>query len=218
MKHREEIIGDCRLILGDCISIMPTLGKVDAVVTDPPYGINIKARNCVASRMDFRSNEKIKWDENCVDLSFLPKIPKIIWGANYYNCFDGGAIIWDKLQPLPDSSQCEIASISGYNKVFKYEQRWTNFVNTKESPHPTEKPVDLMIFCLEIYKKYQTILDPFCGSGTTGVACVKLGRKFIGIELDEKYFDIACRRIEEAYKQPDFFTSPPAKAVQEKML
>lgn len=64
----------------------------------------------------------------------------------------------------------------------------------------------------------ETILDPFMGSGTTGVACVKLGRKFIGIELDEKYFDIACRRIEESYKQPDMFIEPPAKIKQESFI
>lgn len=85
--------------------------------------------------------------------------------------------------------------------------------------HPTEKPIPLM---KEILKDFtnngETILDPFMGSGTTGVACVKLGRKFIGIELDEKYFDIACRRIEEAYKQPDLFVATPAKIKQESLI
>jgi site-specific DNA-methyltransferase (adenine-specific)/modification methylase len=203
--RRKEVIGDCTLYLGDCLEVMPTLGKVDAVVTDPPYGIKVENNYSIGRRNDKEKDLSIKWDKSCVDLSYLPNVPKIIWGANYYNCFDGGAIVWDKQQPLPDSSQCEIASISGYNKVFKYEQRWTNFVNTKESEHPTEKPVDLMIFCLQIYKKYQTILDPFMGSGTTGIACAKMGRKFIGIELDEKYFDIACERIEAAYAQGRLF-------------
>lgn len=82
--------------------------------------------------------------------------------------------------------------------------------------HPTEKPVSLM----EQVVKWTDglVLDPFMGSGTTGVACVKLGRKFIGIELDEKYFDISCKRIEEAYKQPDLFLEPPVKHIQDKML
>jgi DNA modification methylase len=84
--------------------------------------------------------------------------------------------------------------------------------------HPTQKPVALMEWCLGFLPNAETILDPFMGSGTTGVACVKLGRKFTGIELDEGYFDIACKRIEDAYKQPDMFVAPPAKPVQEAML
>jgi hypothetical protein len=84
--------------------------------------------------------------------------------------------------------------------------------------HPTEKPIKLMAEILRDFTNaYETILDPFMGSGTTGVACVKLGRKFIGIELDEKYFEIACRRIEEAYKQPDLFISAP-KYKQDKFI
>jgi site-specific DNA-methyltransferase (adenine-specific) len=80
----------------------------------------------------------------------------------------------------------------------------------KDRVHPTQKPVGVMDWCLkQLPKETETILDPFMGSGTTGVACVKLGRKFIGIELDPKYFDIACKRIEEAYKQPDLFIERP---------
>jgi len=81
--------------------------------------------------------------------------------------------------------------------------------------HPTQKPVALMLWCLGFLPKAETILDPFMGSGTTGVACAKIGRKFTGIELDEGYFDIACRRIEEAYAQPDMFVELPKPAKQE---
>ena len=87
------------------------------------------------------------------------------------------------------------------------------------SQHPTQKPVALMQWCLGFLPDATTILDPFMGSGTTGVACVKLGRKFTGIELDPDYFDIACKRIEDAYRQPDMFVEPPApKPVQEELL
>lgn len=98
---------------------------------------------------------------------------------------------------------------------------YTHNTNSPERTglHPTEKPVKLMA---EILKDFtnpsETILDPFMGSGTTGVACVKIGRKFIGIELEEKYFDIACKRIEEAYKQPDLFIEPPKKVTQETLI
>ena len=122
----------------------------------------------------------------------------IIWGANYHNVFldKGGCIVWDKLQPLPDSSQCELASITHYKKVFKYVQRWTNFVNTKQTEHPTEKPVALMEYCIDIFKA-KSVLDPFMGSGTTGIACINKRIDFIGIEKDDEYFEIAKKRIEE---------------------
>lgn len=85
--------------------------------------------------------------------------------------------------------------------------------------HPTEKPVSLMTEVISLFTNLgQAILDPFMGSGTTGVACAKLGRKFIGIELDPKYFDIACKRIQQAYDEPDLFIEPPAKAVQEPLI
>ena len=83
--------------------------------------------------------------------------------------------------------------------------------------HPTQKPVELMLWCLEFFQHSNTILDPFMGSGTTGVACARLGRRFIGIEIEPKYFDIACKRIEQAYRQPDLFIERPAKPVQEAM-
>jgi len=85
--------------------------------------------------------------------------------------------------------------------------------------HPTQKPVGVIEWCINhLPDDARIILDPFMGSGTTGVACAKLGRKFIGIEIERKYFEIACQRIREAYDQPDLFIEPPAKAVQEKML
>jgi len=88
----------------------------------------------------------------------------------------------------------------------------------QDAAHPSQKPVELMRWSIEMIGPAETILDPFMGSGTTGVAAVKLGRKFIGIEIEPKYFDIACRRISEALKQPDFFVEPPAPAKQEALL
>ena len=85
---------------------------------------------------------------------------------------------------------------------------------TAGKEHPTQKPIELMEWCLSLLPDASTILDPFMGSGTTGVACVKLGRRFIGIEIEPRYFDIACRRIEEATKQPDLFIEPPREAEQ----
>jgi tRNA G10 N-methylase Trm11 len=173
---------------------------VDAVITDPPYGISVH-KNQTGGRGDCPTG--FAWDERTPASEYFEQIKRvsrqqIVWGANYLNCFagGGGAIVWDKLQPLPDASQCEIASCSKYKKVFKYTQRWTNFVNTKETKHPTEKPVALFEWIMDRFTKAgMTVLDPFMGSGTTGVACVNTGRNFIGVEIDAGYFKIAERRI-----------------------
>jgi len=199
---------------GDCLEYMKTLApaSVDCVITDPPYGIGVQNKNCVAGRNDRRSDEKITWDEFIPSQEYFDEIFRIskyqiIFGAIYYNCFNGGAIVWDKLQPLPDSSQCEIASISKYNKVFKFTQRWTNFVNTKQTDHPTEKPVDLMKYCIELVSKEgETIFDPFMGSGSTGVAAIQTGRRFMGCEISAEYFAIAEKRVKSAVFSPNFFT------------
>ncbi|MCP4122434.1 MAG: site-specific DNA-methyltransferase, partial [Bacteroidetes bacterium] len=102
-------------------------------------------------------------------------------------------------------------------KLLTYE--YNGLIGKRETRvHPTQKPVEVMKWCVtKLPKGTETILDPFMGSGTTGVACAKLGRKFIGIELDETYFNIACERIQKAYDQPDLFIEPPKPQVQEDM-
>ena len=99
---------------------------------------------------------------------------------------------------------------------------WNGMLRGRESKtprtHPTQKPIALMEWCLGFLPDAETILDPFMGSGTTLVACAKLGRKGIGIELDPEYFDIAVERVQKAYDQPDLFVAPPEKPVQETLL
>lgn len=111
---------------------------------------------------------------------------------------------------------------SGYRSWNRGGRRgiFTHCCNTsRQGEHPTEKPVPLMVELVELYSNPgQIILDPFMGSGTTGIACVRRGRRFIGIEQDTTWFDLACRRIERAYSQPDMFVAVPAKAKQETML
>ena len=208
MKYdRKEIIGDCVLYQADCMDVLPHLGKVDAVVTDPPYGIDIAAN-------PFRQkHEKKNWDSSIPDLSTFPQCPTIIWGGNYFPLPQTqGFLVWDKVQPSDFSSaQVEMA----WTNQQKPAKLFRRHVVSYEKHHPTTKPLELMIFCLEWLGEQKTILDPFMGSGTTGVACVKLGRKFIGVELDPKYFDIACKRIRDAYAQPDFFVEKPKEQVQE---
>lgn len=212
MIVREERIGDCRLILGDCLQVMPLLGRVDACVTDPPYGIGI-ASNPVRQR-----HSKKDWDACAVGSAHLDCIraltaEQIIWGGNYFDLPPSrGFLVWDKKQPENFSlAMCEQAwwSKDTNAKVF------TKSVLGYDKRHPTQKPVALMEWCLGFLPDAETILDPFMGSGTTLVACAKLGRKGIGIELDSEYFDIACKRVDEAYRQPDLFVEPPSAPVQE---
>ena len=226
---REEIIGDCRLILGDCREILPTLDKVDAVVTDPPFGVGnfVQTSGRLRGRGE-NMGKSVVWNDFPPDESFfkfLQTISKhrIIWGANFFNCFEdrGGAIVWIKRQSMPNFSKADIASCTHYQKTEVVEIPWTNFTvaHKAETYHPAERPVELYEWCIDyLSNSCITFLDPFFGSGSTGVACVRKGKKFTGIEIDPKYFDIACRRIEEAVKQPRLFAEPAPKAKQEVLL
>lgn len=213
---RIEFIGSCILIHGDCRDVLPTLGKVDAVVTDPPYGIGITKSNRIAVSVGMGGKN---WDNKPADLSFLDvDVASIIWGGNYFAmpaC--RGFLVWDKNNSGRDFADCEYAWTNINMVARRFVMRPQNMDGGKD--HPTQKPVALMKWCLGFLPEAKTILDPFMGSGTTGVACVKMGRAFIGIELDPDYFDIACRRIAEAYAQPDLLIdAPPAIAVQEELL
>jgi len=211
---RVEHIGDATLYLGDCREVLPTLGKVDAVVTDPPYGIGARMGGGTWSYKE----EMSAWDgeakQDWVDAILSKAVPCIIWGGNYYSVPPSrGWLIWRK-PFFPSMADAEMAftNIDMNTKVFDFNRT----DGAKE--HPTQKPLEVIKWCLGFVPKAQSILDPFMGSGTTGVACAKLGRKFIGIEIEPKYFDIACRRIEAAYKQPDLFISKPEPPKQEALL
>lgn len=227
---RKEVIGDCELYLGDCLEVMPTLGKVDAVVTDPPYGIgfgtfNRTNKDAKGNRYKADKYHNGDWDDSFDFSNFWPTIdgfscPAVVWGGNYFPCLweepTKGFIFWYKRQPCKNFSKGELAwtniNMPAQYIDFAYYGNIEGGTAASKKEHPTQKPVPVMIDCIGFTKTSGTILDPFMGSGTTGVACAKLGRKFIGIEMEEKYFDIACKRIEEQYKQPDLFVAPPKEA------
>jgi len=221
---REERIGNQRLILGDCLEVMPMLGPVDAVVTDPPYGIGIdgQSRRINGKKSDRKGYDFKGWDaerpEAALRLIASLNCPKIIWGGNYFaDLLPKGDkwLSWDKGQRL-SQSDCELAStnLTGALRVFTLNRV---ALLQDGAAHPTQKPVALMKWCLGFLPDAKTILDPFMGSGTTLVACQKLGRHGIGIEIDPEYFEIACRRVEEAARQPDLFIAPQPKPQQEAM-
>jgi DNA modification methylase len=230
VSNRVKQIGDCTLYLADCMEILPTLGKVDAVVTDPPYGIGEaagknKSRGNAAVARDYGNKS---WDDAPPDkvlIDLLREVSKhqVIFGGNYFelpptSCW----LLWDKQNGGNDFADCEMAWTNLQKAVRRIYWRWNGMIRKGDDirEHPTQKPVGVMEWCIgHLPDAAQTILDPFMGSGTTGVACVKMGRKFIGIEREPEYFEIACRRIEQAYAQPDMFIQQTAEPmVQEIML
>jgi site-specific DNA-methyltransferase (adenine-specific) len=198
------------LYCGDCLDILPTLAdkSVDLVLTDPPFGIG----NFVQIGGNVRG-DRVEWNETTppqAAFNEMTRVSKhqIIWGANFFNCFPqgGGAIVWVKNQPMPNFSKAEIASCTYHKKTELVTITWTNFVNNKVSSHPCERPVELYQWCLSKYTNISNlILDPFAGSGTTAIACIRLNRKYILIEKEEKYCEIAAKRIESELNQTDIF-------------
>lgn len=220
---RVETIGDATLYLGDCREILPTLPRVDAVVTDPPYGIDYgRAGSFSASHGWGPWREACEWDKTRPERGIFDAFREIsthqiIWGGNYFTDYLPPSMqwfVWDKGQRDFSLADFEMAW-SSQQKAARVVQYPRAKARLDGKEHPTQKPIEVMMFCIDAVPDAHTILDPFMGSGTTGVACIKLGRKFIGIEIEPKYFDIACRRIEEAWKQPRLFEEPRQAAKQE---
>ncbi len=225
---KDVTIGDCRLILGDCLEVMPTLGKVDAVVADPPYGISYKHGPECSPYASAFNGKMILGDTEPFDPAPFLEFPCLLWGANHFASrlpAGGRWLVWDKRAHIkPNDQSCvEIAWLSGPRRADrKITHIWNGYTRDSERNvprvHQTQKPIAVMEWCLGFLPDARTILDPFMGSGTTLVACAKLGRKGIGIELDPGYFEIACKRVRDAYAQPDLFIAPPEKPVQEVLL
>jgi site-specific DNA-methyltransferase (adenine-specific) len=219
------IIGDCTLYLGDCREILPTLPKVDAVVTDPPFSVPVKYHDADG---DFPRS----WGDLAVMEPFFTDILEKVRGrcrddSQVYVCCDANTypIFYKAAMPVWPRSQMIVwykptgrrgnGWKHSHELVLHLATAWTTYsekfhqdvvgimpVRTLCRQHPAEKPGELCEFLLEATtEQHVTILDPFMGSGTTGVACVNLGRKFIGIEIEPRYFEIACKRIEAAERQ-----------------
>lgn len=211
------IIGDATLYLGDCAGILPLIGKVDAVITDPPYGIGANKQTLGKGKKDFTRGGD--WDDSAPDLSACVAAGTLVcmWGGNYFTDQvppTNDWLIWHKVNDGRSFSECEMA----WTNFGKQTRHLTHHWSGEEKQHPTQKPLRVMHWSIEQAGEAKTILDPFMGSGTTGVAAIQLGRKFIGIERDERYFDIACKRIEQAVSQGQLFAPEPMKQVQESFL
>jgi DNA modification methylase len=232
MSFTSVTIRDCTLYHGDCLEVLPTIARVDAVVTDPPYGIALRNGDVDGHRSD-------RWDsiagdkDDTVGREILQRSrnggASIIAFASPWKPWPGrwrNLVVWDKggavggggdirtclkrsWELIQVWNQDEIAGGRG-ESVWRYP-----IVPNDTADHIAAKPVELMQRLLDVFVRDDAVIvDPFMGSGTTGVACVRTGRKFIGIEIEKRYFDIAVRRIREAYEQTALFDGPVAPVTQ----
>ena len=214
-------IGDATLYHADCREVLPTLGKFDLLLTDPPYGINKDGQvRTTGGNGGRKAHEFLGWDSQrpcdevfalllqCADV-------KIIWGGNYFADLLPPTmmwLVWDKGQRI-NQSDGELAWTSMHRALRICTMNRVELLKDG-TEHPTQKPLALMAWCLTHAPEAKTVLDPFMGSGTTGVACAQSGRSFTGIERERKYFDIAVERISRAYAQGKLFAPEVVKPEQ----
>lgn len=226
---RKEVIGDCTLYLGDCRDLIGEI-QFDALVSDPPYGMDWDGKVTVGKNGHGAAKAKAKHygtkilgDSEPFDASHLTEFKQVIlWGFNHFpeQLRKGRALVWVKRSDEAFGSflsDAELAWCSIGHGVYCFRDQ-SLMADTKNRAHPTQKPVPLMKWCIEQFPTAKHILDPYMGSGTTGVAAVKLGRSFTGIELDPNYFDVACKRIEAVCNEPDMFVSEPMPTPKQEVL
>lgn len=228
--HEKVTIGNATLYCGDCREILPILPKFDLVLTDPPYGIGEAAgknasRGKLAVAKDFGNDA---WDDEPISHDVLATVLaagkyQIVFGGNYYRVEPTACwLVWDKENGANDFADCELAWTNLPKAVRRIRYMWNGMLRANGEPrgdHPTQKPIGVMAWCLgHVPEPYSTVLDPFMGSGTTGVACAQLGKAFTGIERERKYFDIACRRIEAAQAQGQLIPFEQPKIEQQELL
>lgn len=234
---REVTIGNCTLYQGDCLEILPLLGKVDAVIMDPPYELSSAGPGKSHFGMSLNKFDSAAYkgivdgfddtvfallEEACSPFNLFcfcsnKQISKIM---AYHEARGRSTtlLVWHKTNAAPfangvwrgDIEYCIHSREKGapFSGNAEEKKKVSEFPAVVDSAHPTVKPLQLIKKYVRIgSREGQTVLDPFMGSGTTGIACATTGRSFIGIEIDEGYFDIACRRIQDAVDRPDLFIS-----------
>ncbi len=215
------IIGNATLYHGDCREVLPGLPKHDLLLTDPPYGLGDRWTGGTWFTKGAYENDSVSWDDKpppawLFGLMLEKSNEQIIWGGNYFElpasrCW----LAWVKRDNMPTMADFELAWTSFDKPAKEFYHARSGF----ERAHPTQKPTPVIAWCIQQAPKAITILDPFMGSGTTGVACAKLGKSFTGIERERKYFDIACERISRAQAQGTLLPpEPPRECVQEGLL
>ncbi len=216
------VIGDCELWHGDCREVLPLLPACDLILTDPPYGIGEaagknKSRSKIAVARDYGNDA---WDNEpppawVIELMRAKAKWQVLFGGNYYSLPPATCwLVWDKENGESDFADCELAWTNLPKAVRRLRWRWAGMLqqdmaNKEVREHPTQKPVPVMRWALMQVRDAATVCDPFMGSGTTGVACVHEGRRFVGIERERRYFDVACERIAQAQREQPLLPPEP---------
>ncbi len=230
------VIGNAELWHGDCREVLPLLAVHDLLLTDPPYGFGqgiVNVGECPAYADSYAWNDAPP-DDDLIVLALQAAKQQIVCGGNYFPMLWAkparGFIVWDKMQCSDKHADTELicTSFNRHAKLYRYcfsgnRYGWEGNIKgvgrASNRDHPTQKPAELMAAILRDYgQKVSTVLDPFMGSGSTGVACMQLGLAFTGIERERKYFDIACERISRAQAQGQLLPpEPTAVAVQQSL-
>lgn len=224
---RTEIIGNATLYLGDCREVLPTIARPDAIVTDPPYGMTYESNYTIG-----QGSKAITNDGTRVSLRLYRAVAAHITGIPtlWFTRWDAwpdvweilaergplnGMLVWDKGHPGMGNlshwgNSHELIASAGPVKCRGGRDgsilKGYKPVSPNNRNHPTEKPIELFRYLIEkVSDPLQVVLDPFMGAGTTGLAALKTGRKFVGIEVEPKYFDVACRRMEAEQQSPGLF-------------
>lgn len=229
------IIGDCTLYNGDCLDIMPSMERVNCIISDPPYeltyggphgslGGKLSIENydnkggivdCNVDWQDFMDQFYLilELGSHCYVMSNNRHVQNMLVSADNAGFRFHNLLAWDKGTATPNRWYMKNLEYTGF--FYKGKAKFINDCGSKQlvripnvlnAKHPTEKPTELMQHYIEnSTQPGQTVLDPFCGSGSTGVAAARSGRKFIGIELNKEYFDLSCQRIEAANNQLNLF-------------
>jgi DNA modification methylase len=223
--RREDLAEGMTLYCGDCRDVLPTLGRFDACITDPPYGIGrdgqIQSSGNHGGRKayDYRGWDSERPHPSVFKMIFEKSEEQIIWGGNYFADLLPARskwLVWDKGQRI-NQSDGELAYTSREGALRVFELNRVALMGDG-ALHPTQKPVELMSWCIDQISWCNSILDPFMGSGTTGVAAVKRARSFVGIEREPHFFDIARRRISDALARPDLFVASPKPIEKQEAL
>jgi DNA modification methylase len=239
---RIETIGNATLYLGDCREIIPTLPPVDAVVSDPPYGITTHEWDRVVPAVDWMVAPSICFSAEPYSTDLITTAPQpfkydLVWKKNTVSNLENAAIrpgrsherilVFGQLPYTPQKRKRSGLEMGRLNAQQRLTMEWANpgsvlefdavnNQNSERTEHPSQKPTDLLRWLLLSYTlPDQIILDPFMGSGTTGVAALREARRFIGIEADPQFFDIACKRIDEVARQGELWTAMWAKPLHE---
>lgn len=227
MSHVEHLAEGVTLYLGDMEEILPTLQDFDVCLTDPPYGTDYGRAGSFSHSHgwgDWREN--VEWDaerppREIFDLIRSKTKRQIIWGGNYFTDFLPPTmqwLVWDKGQRDFSLADCEFAWSSQWNaaRIFSFSR---SLAKQDGKVHPTQKPIELMSWCLDQLRPIaKSVVDPFSGSFTTAISCIRRGVSFVGIEKDEAYFEAGVERVRSALLQPDMFIESPKPVKQEAFI